>query len=132
MLFDLATVLQPTSFWLPVVVLILIAIGFAAGTLVVSNLVGPRSNNPSKEVAYESGMMPIQDTRRRFNARFYVVAMIFVVFDVAIVFLYPWATIFTGAAGEFKALLLGQLLVFTAVILVAYIYAWGKGVFRWD
>lgn len=128
----LATITNPVSHWVPVVVLVIIAVAFAVGTLIVSRIVGPKSNNPVKAGVYESGMMPFQDTRRRFNARFYIVAMIFVVFDVAIVFFYPWATIFAGAAGDVKELLLGQLLLFTLIILVAYIYAWGKGVFRWD
>jgi NADH-quinone oxidoreductase subunit A len=132
MLLTLATLLQPQSDWVPVVILILIAATFAVSTVVMSNLIGPGRTGKVKETIYESGMAPMQDTRRRFNARFYIVAMIFVVFDVAIVFFYPWATVFTKAGGELKAMLLGQMLLFSVVILSAYIYAWGKGAFRWD
>src|SRR5919107_908174 len=85
---------DPRSSWAPVVLLLLIAIGFAVGNLVLSLLIGPSRTGPGKETTYESGMVPIGDTRKRFNVRFYIVAMIFLVFDVEIVFMYPWATIF--------------------------------------
>ncbi len=128
----LGTVLQPVSSWVPVLVLIAIALAFGVGTIVVSLLLGPGRTGPVKETIYEAGMVPVRDTRRRFNARFYIVAMIFVVFDVEIVFFYPWATIFPNASGTMKTLLLFEMLVFVAILLVAYVYAWGKGVFRWD
>lgn len=127
--------------WAPVVLLLVIAIGFAAGNLALSLLLGPSRTGPGKSEAYESGMVPVGDTRRRFNVRFYIVAMIFLVFDVEIVFLYPWATIFapsvaqrvTTASGmDFGALLLIEMVIFVAILLLAYVYAWGKGVFRWD
>jgi NADH-quinone oxidoreductase subunit A len=78
-------------------------------------------------------MVPVGDTRRRFNVRFYIVAMIFLVFDVEIVFFYPWATIFAPyvKAGQ-GGLLLVEMFIFVGILLLAYVYAWGKGVFRWD
>ena len=79
--------------------------------------------------------MPIGDTRKRFNVRFYLVAMIFLVFDVEIVFFYPWATVFPDAVvrktPNALALLI-EMMVFVVILLVAYFYAWGKGVFKWD
>src|SRR5688572_12363321 len=127
---------DPPSSWLPVVILLVIGIGFAVGNIVLSLLIGPRRTGPGKETTYESGMMPIGDTRRRFNVRFYIVAMIFLVIDVEIVFFYPWATIFapviqTGTPQQGNLLLL-EVIVFVVIHLVAYLYAWGKGVFRWD
>jgi len=127
---------QPPSSWLPVVILLIIGIGFAVGNIVISLLIGPRRTGPGKETTYESGMMPIGDTRKRFNVRFYIVAMIFLVIDVEIVFFYPWATIFapviqTGTR-EQGNLLLWEIILFVVILLVAYLYAWGKGVFRWD
>ena len=127
---------QAPASWLPVVILLIIGIGFAVGNIVISLLVGPRRTGPGKETTYESGMMPIGDTRRRFNVRFYIVAMIFLVIDVEIVFFYPWATIFapviqTGTPRQGN-LLLVEIIVFVTILLVAYLYAWGKGVFRWD
>ena len=102
---------QPPATWLPVVILLIIGIGFAVGNIVISLLIGPRRTGPGKETTYESGMMPIGDTRRRFNVRFYIVAMIFLVIDVEIVFFYPWATIFapviqTGTRSQGNLLLL--------------------------
>lgn len=126
---------SPAS-WIPVVLLILIGVGFAVGNIVASLIVGPSRTGPAKETTYESGMVPIGDTRKRFNVRFYIVAMIFLVIDVEIVFFYPWASIFspviqTGTPSQGN-LLLVEMLVFVALLLVAYLYAWGKGVFRWD
>src|SRR5881628_3829117 len=84
---------SPSS-WIPVVLLIVIGVLFAVGNIVASLLIGPSRTGPAKETTYESGMLPIGDTRRRFNVRFYIVAMIFLVIDVEIVFFYPWASIF--------------------------------------
>lgn len=124
--------------WLPVVLLIIMAVGFAVTNIVASILIGPRKTGPGKETTYESGMMPVGDARRRFNVRFYIVAMVFLVFDVEIIFFYPWATLFgsevakgTGA-GSLAPTMLISMGIFVAVLLVAYVYAWGKGVFRWD
>jgi NADH-quinone oxidoreductase subunit A len=127
---------QPPASWLPVVILLIIGIGFAVGNIAISLLIGPRRTGPGKETTYESGMMPIGDTRKRFNVRFYIVAMIFLVIDVEIVFFYPWATIFapviqSGTRDQGNLLLL-EIILFVAILLVAYLYAWGKGVFRWD
>jgi NADH-quinone oxidoreductase subunit A len=127
---------QPPASWLPVVILLIIGIGFAVGNIAISLLIGPRRTGPGKETTYESGMMPIGDTRRRFNVRFYIVAMIFLVIDVEIVFFYPWATIFAPViqrgTREQGNLLLLEIILFVVILLVAYLYAWGKGVFRWD
>jgi NADH-quinone oxidoreductase subunit A len=125
----------PQNAWAPVVLLIFIGIGFAVGNIVLSVVVGPRRTGPGKEQTYESGMVPIGDTRKRFNVRFYIVAMIFLVFDVEIVFFYPWAAIFPDAvvsATGRSGLLLVEIILFVLILLLAYVYAWGKGVFQWD
>jgi NADH-quinone oxidoreductase subunit A len=131
--FLLAQTTEPRNAWAPVVLLLLIGIGFAVGNIALSSVIGPSRTGPGKETAYESGMVPVGDTHRRFNVRFYVVAMIFLVFDVEIVFMYPWATIFAPfVRGSMGGLLLGEMFVFVALLVLAYLYAWGKGVFRWD
>ena len=125
---------QPAA-WAPVVLMILIGLGFAVGSILLSVLVGPRRQGPGKSQTYESGMVPVGDSRRRFNVRFYVVAMIFLVFDVDIIFFYPFAVIFPGRVQSdpvHSGALLVSIIVFVAILLVAYFYAWGKGVFRWD
>ena len=126
--------------WAPVIWLLVIGIGFAITNIAASLILGPSRTGPGKEATYESGMVPFGDTRKRFNVRFYIVAMIFLVFDVEIVFLYPWATIFSSAARnksteegrDFALMLLVEMGIFVAILLLAYLYAWGKGVFRWD
>jgi NADH-quinone oxidoreductase subunit A len=126
---------DPRSSWAPVVLLLLIAVGFAVGNVVLSIIIGPSRTGPGKESTYESGMMPVGDTRKRFNVRFYIVAMIFLVIDVEIVFFYPWASIFPRVATYFpdqSTVLMCEMLVFVVILLVAYFYAWGKGIFRWD
>ncbi len=144
---------DPRISWAPVLLLLVIAILFAVSNVGLSLILGPSRTGPGKEQTYESGMVPIGDTRQRFNVRFYVVAMIFLVFDVDIIFMYPWATIFlsgvrhgapladavaaaqtaSGTHGmDMAGMLLLEMVIFIALLLVAYFYAWGKGVFRWD
>jgi len=128
---------EPQNAWAPVVLLIVIAGGLAVTNLVASIVIGPSRTGPGKETTYESGVVPIGDTRKRFNVRFYIVAMIFLVFDVEIVFFYPWATIFGRAVahpedGISGDMLLLEIVLFVVILLLAYVYAWGKGVFQWD
>lgn len=132
----------PPSNWAPIVLLVLIGLAFAIGTLVASSLVGPRRTGPGKETTYESGMVPVGDTRRRFNVRFYMLAMIFLVFDVGVILFYPWASIFgsyaastatpAGTGFTYGTLLLVQAALLALILLVAYVYAYGKGVFRFE
>src|SRR5579862_8992409 len=127
---------SPVGNFIPVVILIVIGILFAVANIGLSLFFGPKRTGPGKEITYESGMLPIGDARKRFNVRFYIVAMIFLVFDVEIIFFYPWATIFArhvkDGSNEDGRLLLLEMITFVVILLVAYFYAWGKGVFRWD
>jgi NADH-quinone oxidoreductase subunit A len=136
---------DPRLAWAPVALLIVMGVGFAITNILASVIIGPGRTGPGKEETYESGMTPIGDTRQRFNVRFYIVAMIFLVFDVDIIFMYPWATVFAtkvrdlgviqaAKAGgtDMGAVLLIEMFIFVALLLVAYLYAWGKGVFKWD
>jgi len=114
--------------------MILVGLGFAATTVAMSLLIGPARTGPGKSAPYESGMNPIGDTRRRFNVRFYIVAMIYLVFDVGIVFLFPWTSLLSWYAANTPhgVVLLIQMIVFVGILMVAYTYARRKGVFRWD
>jgi len=126
---------DPRIAWLPVVLLIVIGLVFVVGTLGLSALIGPTRDNPGKQMTYESGVTPVGDARRRFNVRYYLVAILFLVFDVEIVFFYPWATIFPRAIAENSSsttLLLVEMLLFAGILVVAYVYAWVKGVFTWE
>jgi len=130
------TALAQTTFnaYAAVGLLLLIAIAFGVGNIVLSTLVGPSKKGPQKGTVYESGMNPIGGTHRRFNVRFYMVAMTFLLFDVEIVFLYPWATVFKALpdGSELGPLFLGRVLFFIMTSIIAFAYAWRKGVFRYD
>ena len=120
--------------YLPVAVIIGMAFVFIVANLVLTAIIGPKADGAVKGMAYESGMDPIGSARKRFNVRFYILAMTFLVFDVEIIFLYPWAVTYTklepGSAES--ALFLGRILFFITTSVIAYVYAWKKGVFRWD
>ena len=118
----------------PVFVLLAMALIFSLAVLVLSRLFGPSRQGPVKGMVYESGMNPIGTAERRFNVRFYVVAMSFLVFDVEIVFLYPWASVFPSLDqdGGLGVLFLGRVLFFVLTTVLAFAYAWRKGVFQYD
>ena len=130
--------------WAVIGLLVVIAAIFAVANIVLSSALGPRRKGRVKDAPYESGMIPAGDTKQRFNVRFYLVAMIFLVFDVEVLFLIPWLTIFPknsfdnlqhlAGSGDMVVygVLFGSVLTFIGIILVAYIYAWGKGVLKWD
>lgn len=117
-------------------ILLIMAIGFGVANIVLTTFLGPSRKGEVKGTTYESGMNPLGSARRRFNVRFYVVAMTFLLFDVEIVFLYPWAVTFPALAGEqgdlLSPLFLARMLFFVLTTAIAFIYAWRKGVFRYD
>jgi NADH-quinone oxidoreductase subunit A len=122
------------STYYPVFLYLVAIIGFAVSALVVAHLVGPRKITAVKQMPYESGMDPIGDARQRFDVKFYLIAILFLVFDVELLFLYPWVASFQeGAALSPKFQLVGfvEVVFFLLTVVVAYIYAWRKGVFRW-
>ena len=128
---------------LPLVLFLACLAGLAVALILVGNLFGPRKTTPVKRMPYESGMDPIHDTRRRFDVRFYLLAIAFLVFDVELLFLYPWAVVFgaregSGADEAAAGLLEGRPplifaggMVFLVLLVLGFIYDWRKGVFRW-
>jgi NADH-quinone oxidoreductase subunit A len=120
--------------YLPVLVVAVMAVLFAAANVILSSVLGPRAAGAIKGLTYEAGMDPIGTTRKRFNVRFYMMAVTFLLFDIEIIFLYPWALSFSqlepGSADA--RLYLGRILFFLATSVIAYVYAWKKGVFKWD
>ena len=129
------------STYYPVFLFLLAIIGFAASALLVTHLLGPKRRTPVKQMPYESGMDPIGDARQRFDVKFYLIAILFLVFDVELLFLYPWAAMYpwTRAPGEpssflpveFHTVVFWEVLIFLLTVVVAYVYAWRRGVFRW-
>lgn len=120
--------------YLPVAIIILAAVSFAALNMVLTKIIGPSRRGKTKGIAYESGMNPVGTARKRFNVRFYLIAMVFLVFDVEIVFLYPWATAFPNISpgSPYAAEWLLRILFFLLTTVIAYIYGYRKGVFRFD
>ena len=116
---------------LPIVFMVVVAVGLAAVILGLSAVLGPRRPDPVKLGPYESGMEPIGEAHGRFSIRFYIIAMLFVIFDIEIIFFYPWAVVYKRclSVGNF---ILFEMLVFVAILLVGYIYAWKKGALEWD
>ncbi len=128
-----STSLIVSTYW-PILLLLCLAASFAVAVLILTHLLGPRRAGAIKGGAYESGLNPIDTARKRFNVRYYLLAMTFLVFDVEIIFLYPWATSFRQVepGSELGAVFLGRILFFLLASVAAYVYAWRKGVFRFD
>lgn len=118
--------------FIPVVVQIVIATGFAAATLIASALLGKRAlRNKVKDSAYECGMNPVGDGQARFSVKFYLVAMLFVLFDIEVVFLYPWAVVFREQVEAGVLVFFWSMLSFVLILFVAYLYALKKGALEW-
>ncbi len=118
--------------YLPVLMLGILAVLFSFGMLVVSVLVGKKGKRPPiKDTAYECGMLPVGEGTVRLSVKFYLVAMLFILFDIEVVFLYPWAAIYRHMLKDNAGLILGSMLSFLAVLGVGYLYALKKRAFDW-
>ncbi len=114
--------------YLPILVIIAIAVAFAVGSVVLSGLIGVKKPSAVKLAPYECGMPPVGSARERFSIKFYLIAMLFIVFDIEAVFLYPWAVLFKRL-GIFGFVEMG---VFIVILLIGYIYVWKKGALEWE
>ena len=112
----------------PILLFIFVALVFGVATLLLSYLVQPKYPEPEKLTTYECGSEPFSDARMPFPVRYYIFAMLFVIFDIEVIFLYPWAVVFT----KIELIGLIEMLVFIGLFLVAYVYAWRKGALEWD
>jgi NADH-quinone oxidoreductase subunit A len=129
------------STYYPIFLFLLVVIGFALSALLATHLLGPKRRTPVKQMTYESGMDPIGDARQHFDVKFYLIAILFLVFDVELLFLYPWAAMYPWPSAanepgsflpvEFRTLVFWEVLIFLMTVVVAYVYAWRRGVFRW-
>ena len=117
--------------YLPVILQALAAIGFAGAALGLSVLLGKRgSYNKTKETPYECGMLPIGEGAPRISVKFYLVAMLFVIFDIEVVFMYPWAVSFSDLVQE-NVMVLWSMASFAGILTIAYVYALKKGALNW-
>ena len=114
--------------FLPVVVFLLAGTAVGVGMLVASRILRPRNPYPEKLITYESGITPFTDAHQKFSIRYYIIAMLFLIFDIEAVFLYPWAVAYNhiGLYGFV------EMVIFVAILVVGYVYAWKKGALEWE
>jgi NADH-quinone oxidoreductase subunit A len=119
---------SPTEVYFPILVQAVIAMALAAGLLTVSYLLGKRVRNRVKDMPYESGIVPTGDARQRFSVKFYLVGMLFILFDIEAIFLYPWVVVYR----ELKLAGFIEMLIFVILILSGFFYIWKKGALDWS
>jgi len=113
--------------WLSILIMIALGAGFALISVLLSRVLGPRKPTPEKAAPYECGMPPVGDARERQSVKFYLVAMIFLLFDIEVAFLYPWAMALRDLGWSGFV----QVALFLALLLAGYVYVWRKGVLDW-
>ncbi len=116
------------SIYLPILVLIIFAFFFALFILALTWVLGPKSPNKAKDEPIESGMVQLTSPRQRFSVQYYMVAMMFLLFDVEVLFLYPWAVMM----GKLKLFGLAEMAIFLLILLIGYFFVWKKGAFEWN
>ena len=118
--------------YVPILMLGILAVLFSFGMLVLSVLLGKKGKRtPIKDTAYECGMLPVGEGNTRLSVKFYLVAMLFILFDIEVVFLYPWAVVYKQMLKENAALILGSMVSFLAILFIGYVYALKKGALDW-
>ena len=123
------------SDYLPIALMFLVAIGFAAGNVMLSQMVGQHKATRTKTMPYECGKDPVGNAHERFSVKFYLVAMIFILFDIELIFLIPWAVVFKSFAAGGRAtsnLIYVEMMLFVVLLLVGYVYILKKGLFEWS
>jgi NADH-quinone oxidoreductase subunit A len=118
--------------YIPVFIVLAVAAVFAGAVIISSSLFGPQRPNPEKVSAYESGMKPVGSTTDRISIKYYLVAMMFIIFDLEVIFVYPWAVEFKRLFGEIGISVFISMFIFLVVLELGYLYAYKKGGFKWD
>ena len=121
------------SDYLPIALMFLVAAGFAVGNVLLSQFVGQHKATRTKTMPYECGKDPVGSARERFSVKFYLVAMIFILFDIELIFLLPWAVVFRSFVQDFNLglLIYVEMMTFVVLLLVGYVYILKKGLFEW-
>src|SRR6266851_4758939 len=119
---------SPTEVYFPILLKAVVAMALAAGLLTVSYLLGKRVRNRVKDMPYESGIVPVGDARQRFSVKFYLVGMLFILFDIEAIFLYPWAVVYR----QLKMFAFFEMLIFVVLILCGFFFIWKKGALDWS
>jgi NADH-quinone oxidoreductase subunit A len=118
--------------YIPLFIVIGVALAFGTALVMSSTLIGPQRPNHEKTSTYESGMKPVGTTNQRLSIKYYLVAMFFIIFDLEVIFVYPWAVEFKKLFGEFGISVFLSMLIFLIVLELGYLYAYKKGGFKWD
>ena len=120
--------------YIPLMIILIVAVGLASVLVGLSWILGPKKPSAAKLAPYECGVTPVGSARERFPVKFYLIAMLFIVFDIETVFLYPWAVAFTkwGQHSALQIFSLFEMIVFIAILFVGYVYVWQKGAFEWE
>lgn len=121
--------------YLPILLMFVVAAGFSVTNVLLSQLVGQRKRTRTKLMPYECGKDPVGSARERFSVKFYLIAMIFILFDIELIFLMPWAVVFKSLASQSAAMswvIYIEMMVFVALLLVGYVYVLKKGLFEWN
>lgn len=118
--------------YIPILIVLAIGVIFAFATVMSSVIFGPQRPNKEKLSTYESGMKPVGSTKERISVKYYLVAMLFIIFDLEVIFIYPWAVQFKNLFGEIGISVFYSMLIFLIVLELGYLYAYKKGGFRWD
>ena len=125
--------------YIPILIVFIFVAGFAVTNIVLSHVVGKRKNTRAKLMPYECGMDPVGSAHQRFSVKFYLIAMLFILFDIEAVFLLPWAVVFKTLSSALtrdghsgRPFVFFEMMIFIAVLLVGYVYVWKKGLFEWN
>jgi NADH-quinone oxidoreductase subunit A len=119
--------------YVPILIHVIVAVGFASVALVANLVLGRAgTRNASKDIAYECGVIPEAGPQPRFSVKFYLVAMLFILFDIEIVFMYPWAVVYTSFLAEHGTVILWSMLSFVTILMFGYVYAVKKGALDWS
>jgi NADH-quinone oxidoreductase subunit A len=118
--------------YVPILMMMIGAIGFAVINVVASKVFGPKKPNPEKLSTYESGVEPFGNAHSKFSVKYYMAAMLFILFDIEIVFMYPWAVIFRSFTGPMIRYALIEMIVFIVLLLIGYFYMLRKGALKWN
>ncbi len=126
--------MRETANYIPILLALIFAVAIAAGMLLLARVIGTRRNpNPTKIMVYECGKDPIGSAHERISIKFYLVAMLFILFDIEAVFLIPWAVVYRDLGQAFSRwFVFGEMMVFIAVLLAGYLYVWRRGALDWN
>ena len=117
--------------YLPILITLVLVAGFVIVSLILTHLVGPKIPNTVKMMPYESGVDPVGETRIRFSIRFFLIALLFIIFDIEIVFLYPWAVVFSDFL-SYGPFIFFEMVVFLAILVFGFVYVWRNGALDWE